>query len=50
MVKMNRILDNELLSNQDEQEETKHVGEGDYKTITPKCEIEIDEEPGSVTP
>jgi hypothetical protein len=47
---MNRILDNELLSNQDEQEETKHVGEVAYRTIAPKFEIEIDEDPGSVTP
>ena len=47
---MNRILDNELLSNQDEQEETKHVGEVPYRTIAPKCVIEIDEDLGSVTP
>ena len=47
---MNRILDNELLSN--EQEETKNYGEGVYRNITPKCEIDIVEEPGpeSVTP
>lgn len=47
---MNRILDNELLSNMDENEENKNGGEGVYRTITPKCEIDIDEEPGSITP
>lgn len=51
---MNRILDNELLSNLDEEqqynEEMKKEGDGGYRTLTPKYELDIDGEPGSITP
>ena len=44
---MNRILDNELLSNLDENEENKNGEEAVYRTITPKCEIDIGEDSAS---
>ena len=54
MHKMNRILDNELLSNQGEDQYHEKVinceGKGVFRTVTPKCEIDIDDDPRSVTP
>jgi hypothetical protein len=51
---MNRILDNELLSNQGEDQYHEEVKNGEgkdvFRTVTPKCEIDIDDDPRSVTP